>query len=176
MRDLDLSFLRFLGALLIGSAAVSAEDQTLAAAPEIEPRVADNSPLEWKASAIDGSQIDLAKLRGKVVLLDFWATRCPPCVAELPNLLATYKKFHDKGFEIIGISSDENKEVLLRFIKARGIPWPQYLDDYTRISRRWKINGLPTMWLIDKKGVIVNKDAKAGLQGKVAKLLAEYDS
>jgi peroxiredoxin len=172
MRDLHLSLRDFLAALLIASGALSAEGQT-PAPPEIRPRLADNSPVEWKATAIDGSEIDLAKLRGKVVLLDFWATRCAPCVTELPNVLATYKKFHDKGFEIIGISSDENKEVLLRFIKARGIPWPQYLDDYPRISHRWKINGLPTMWLIDKKGRVVNKDAQADLQGNVAKLLAE---
>jgi thiol-disulfide isomerase/thioredoxin len=112
-------------------------------------------------------------LRGKVVLLDFWATRCPPCVEELPNVLATYKKFHDKGFEIIGISSDENAEILLRFVKARGITWPQYLDSYTQISQYWKINGLPSMWLINKKGLVANKNARPDLEGKVAKLLAE---
>jgi peroxiredoxin len=174
MRDLHLSVRDFLAALLIASGALSAEGQ-MPAPPEIKPRLADNTPVEWKATAIDGSEIDLAKLRGKVVLLDFWATRCPPCLAELPNVLATYNKFHGKGFEIIGISSDENKEVLLRFIKARGVSWPQYLDTYTRISHRWNINGLPTMWLIDKKGVVVTKDARADLQGKVAQLLAESD-
>jgi peroxiredoxin len=172
MRDVHLSLLDFLAALLVACGALSAEGQTPAPA-EIKPRLADKSAVEWKATAIDGSEIDLAKLRGKVVLLDFWATRCPPCVTELPNVLAAYKKFHAQGFEIIGISSDDNKEVLLRFIKAHEIPWPQYLDDYRRISQRWKINGLPTMWLIDKKGLIVNKDAGADLQGNVAKLLAE---
>ena len=141
--------------------------------PAIFPQPADNTPLEWKVTAVDGSEIDLAKLRSKVVLLDFWATRCPACVEELPNLLATYNKFHDKGLEIIGISSDENKEILLRFVKTRGIAWPQYLDDYTQISQHWKINGLPSMWLINKKGLVANKDARADLEGKVAKLLAE---
>ena len=137
------------------------------------PQLADNTPLEWKVTAVDGSEIDLAKLRGKVVLLDFWATRCPPCVEELPNVLAIYKKFHERGFEIIGISSDENEEILLRFVKAQGITWPQYLDNYTQISQYWKINGLPSMWLINKKGLVATKNARADLEGKVAKLLAE---
>jgi peroxiredoxin len=141
--------------------------------PATIPQLAENTPLEWKVRAVDGSEIDLARLRGKVVLLDFWATRCPPCVEELPNVLATYKKFHDKGFEIIGISSDENAEILLRFVKARGITWPQYLDSYTQISQHWKINGLPSMWLINKKGLVANKNARPDLEGKVAKLLAE---
>src|ERR1044071_3546795 len=120
MRDVHLSLLDFLAALLVACGALSAEGQTPAPA-EIKPRLADKSAVEWKATAIDGSEIDLAKLRGKVVLLDFWATRCPPCVTELPNVLVAYKKFHAQGFEIIGISSDENKEVLLRFIKAHEI-------------------------------------------------------
>jgi peroxiredoxin len=157
--------------VLVVVIAVWAKGQT--PPPAIFPQPADNTPLEWKVTAVDGSEIDLAKLRGKVVLLDFWATRCPACVEELPNLLATYNKFHDKGLEIIGISSDENKEILLRFVKTRGITWPQYLDDYTQISQHWKINGLPSMWLINKKGLVANKDARADLEGKVAKLLAE---
>lgn len=157
--------------VLVVFMALWAKGQTVP--PAIFPKLADNTPLEWKARAVDGSEIDLSKLRGKVVLLDFWATRCPPCVEELPNVLATYKKFHDKGFEIIGISSDENEEILLRFVKARGITWPQYLDDYTQISQHWKINGLPSMWLINKKGLVANKNARPDLEGEVARLLAE---
>jgi len=136
-------------------------------------QLANNTPLELKVTALDGSEINLANLRGKVVLLDFWATRCPPCVEEVPNVLAVYNKFHGKGFEIVGISTDENKEILIRFIKARGITWPQYLDENRQISRHFKINGLPTMWLIDKKGLITNANARDDLQGNVEKLLAQ---
>jgi peroxiredoxin len=160
-----------LATLLIGTAALSAEGQTVS--PQMLPQLANNTPLELKVTAVDGLEIDLSKLRGKVVLLDFWATRCPPCVEEVPNVLAAYNKFHDKGFEIIGISTDENKEILIRFIKARGITWPQYLDDNRQISQRWKINGLPTMWLINKKGLVVNMNARDDLQGNVEKLLAQ---
>jgi peroxiredoxin len=107
------------------------------------------------------------------VLLDFWSTRCPPCVEELPNVFAAYNKFHGKGFEIIGISNDENRESLIRFIKARGITWPQYFDDNREISRRFEISGLPTMWLINKQGLITNTNARDDLQGNVEKLLAQ---
>ena len=151
--------------------AISAGGQPISS--QVDPTLATNAPLQWRATSIDGSEIDLAKLRGKVVLLDFWATRCPPCVAELPKVLAAYHQFHNKGFEIIGISSDENNDVLSSFVKARGMKWPQYRDDYARISQEWKINGLPTMWLINKKGLIADRDARGDLQGKVAKLLAE---
>jgi len=107
------------------------------------------------------------------VLLDFWATRCPPCVEELPKVLATYNKFHKQGLEIIGISTDESKEIVIKFVKARGIQWPQYLDENREISDRWQIPGLPSMWLIDKKGFLVNMDAQNDLQANVEKLLAQ---
>lgn len=160
-----------LSTLLLGAAALSAEGQ--AVPPQILPQLANNTPLDLKVTAVDGSEINLSKLRGKVVLLDFWSTRCPPCVEELPNVFAAYNKFHGKGFEIIGISTDENRESLIRFIKARGITWPQYFDDNRQISQRWNIPGLPTMWLINKKGLVANMKARDDLQGNVEKLLAQ---
>jgi len=160
-----------LAVLVVGAAASFISGQT--PAPRTPPPPATNTRLELRVTAIDGSEIDLSKLRGKVVLLDFWATRCPPCVEELPKVLATYRKFRGKGFEIIGISTDENKEILTTFVKARGIQWPQYLDEKRAISDRWQIPGLPTMWLVDKKGFLVNMDAQNDLQANVEKLLAQ---
>src|SRR5450432_2707483 len=157
--------------LLVGIAALSAEGQTVP--PQILPQHANNTPPELKVTAVDGSEINLSKLRGKVVLLDFWSTRCPPCLEELPNILATYNKFHGKGFEIIGISIDQNKETLIRFIKARGITWPQYLDEARRINQRFEINGLPILWLINKEGLVATKNAQHDLQGSVEKLLTQ---
>jgi len=160
-----------LAALIISAAASSISGQT--PAPRTPAPPATNTRLELKVTAVDGSEIDLSKLRGKVVLLDFWATRCPPCVEEMPKVLATYNKFHKQGLEIIGVSTDESKEIVIRFVKARGIRWPQYLDENREISNRWQIPGLPSMWLIDKKGVLVNMDARDDLQGNVEKLLAQ---
>jgi len=141
--------------------------------PEVLARVTTNTPPELKVTAVDGSQIDLEKLRGKVVLLDFWATWCGPCVQEAPKVVAIYNKLHDKGFEIVGISLDQNKESVVRFTKKLGMTWPQYFDEDKTVSSRFGIEAIPTMWLIDKEGHVASVDAREDLSGKVEKLLAK---
>src|SRR2546428_11372592 len=99
----------------------------LALCPLAQPARAAEKP-DVKFTAVDGREVDLAKLKGKVVLVDFWATWCGPCVGEVPHVVETYKKFHDKGFEIVGISLDQNKDALVNFTKSHGMTWPQYFD------------------------------------------------
>ena len=133
-------------------------------------------PLDLKFAATNGSEVDLAKLRGKVVLVDFWATWCGPCVAELPNVLAAYKKLHDKGFEIVGISFDQDKGKLEKFVKDKEMPWPQYFDGKgweNEFGQKYGINSIPRMWLVNKKGMVVDTSARENLSEKVEKLLAE---
>ena len=133
-------------------------------------------PLDMKFTAVDGREVDLAKLQGKVVLIDFWATWCGPCVAELPNVLKAYKELHPKGFEIIGISLDSDKAKLESFVKARGMEWPQFFDGKSwrnEISSKYGINSIPAMWLVNKKGMVVSTNARGALEEKVQKLLAE---
>lgn len=133
-------------------------------------------PLDMKFTAVDGREVDLSKMQGKVVLIDFWATWCGPCVAELPNVLKAYKELHPKGFEIIGISLDSDKAKLESFVKERGMEWPQYFDGKSwrnEISSQYGINSIPAMWLVNKKGMVVSTNARGGLEEKVAKLLAE---
>ncbi len=135
-------------------------------------------PLELKFTAVDGTEVDISKLKGKVVLIDFWATWCGPCVAELPEVLAIYKELHDKGLEIVGISLDQEKEKLESFTKEKGMTWPQYFDGKgweNSISSRFGITEIPTMWLVDKKGMVVNTTAGLGLKENVEKLLAEKE-
>lgn len=133
-------------------------------------------PLELKFTAVDGKAFDLSKLHGKVVLIDFWATWCGPCVAELPNVIKAYKELHPKGFEIVGISLDQDKAKLEAFVKEHGMEWPQYFDGkgwQNEISTRYGISSIPAMWLVNKKGMVVNTNAREGLEEQVAKLLAE---
>jgi thiol-disulfide isomerase/thioredoxin len=133
-------------------------------------------PLDLKFTAIDGAEIDFGKLRGKVVLLDFWATWCGPCVGEVPHVVEAYKKMHDKGFEIVGISLDNDKQALLDFTKQKGMTWPQFFDGKgwrNEVSSKFGINSIPAMWLINKKGMIVSTNARDDLAGKVEKLLGE---
>lgn len=133
-------------------------------------------PLDLKFTAVDGKEFDLAKWRGKVVLVDFWATWCGPCRMEIPNVVATYKKLHDKGFEIVGISLDSSKDKLVAYAKEKEMTWPQYFDGkawQNQISSTYGITGIPTMWLVDKKGLVRLTNARDNLEGNITKLLAE---
>lgn len=131
--------------------------------------------MEIAFTDINGKKIDLASMKGKVVLIDFWATWCGPCVAELPNVLAAYKKHHDKGFEIIGISLDEDEAALKSFIKENNMPWPQYFDGKgwkNDIAQKYSISSIPATYLIGKNGKIVGSNLRgAQLEAEVARQL-----
>ncbi len=133
-------------------------------------------PLDLSFVALDGKKINLADMKGKVILLDFWATWCGPCVGEMPNVKATYEKYHADGFEILGISLDESKDDLLKFLIKNQITWPQYFDGKhwnNDISFRFGIGGIPAEWLIDKKGILRDTNVRGNLEQSVDALLKE---
>ena len=133
-------------------------------------------PVEIKFTSLDQKPVDLAALKGKVVLIDFWATWCGPCVAELPHVKAAYEKYHSQGFEIVGISFDSDEKKLRDFTKAKGMEWQQYFDGKgwkNDFGTRFGIHSIPTMWLIGKDGKVQDLNGRGDLEGKVAKLLAK---
>ena len=147
-----------------------------AAAGKLKKMDALGKPVKMAFKAVDGRQVDLGKLKGKVVLIDFWATWCGPCIAELPNVKKTYAKYHEKGFEIVGVSLDQSKDKLTDFVKENDMPWPQHFDGLgwkNEFAVMYGIQGIPAMWLVDKDGNLVDMKARSGLDAKVEKLLAE---
>ncbi len=133
-------------------------------------------PVDIEFTALDGRDVNIAKLKGKVVLVDFWATWCGPCVGEIPNVKAAFSHLHDQGFEIVGISFDKEKDTLERFVTENKMAWPQFFDGEVwnnKFGKEYGINSIPTMWLVDKKGNLRDLNGRDGLEEKVKKLLAE---
>lgn len=133
-------------------------------------------PLDIRFTAVDGRKIDLRDLKGKVVMIEFWATWCGPCVAELPRVKKLYDQYHEKGFEIIGVSLDDDKDTLLKFMKKNEMTWPQYFDGKhwnNDLSFRFGIDSVPTEWLVDKKGILRETDDRSDLEQVVRGLMEE---
>ena len=133
-------------------------------------------PLKFRFTAIDGKEYDLQKMKGKVVLIDFWATWREPCVAMMPVMKDVYTALHDKGFEIFGINFDSDKDQFKVFLKEQQMTWPQYFDgkgSQNKFGQEFHIDTLPRMWLVDKKGILRDMEAGIDLETKVENMLAE---
>jgi thiol-disulfide isomerase/thioredoxin len=133
-------------------------------------------PLEIRFTALDGREVDLAKLTGKVVLLEFWSTTCGPCVAEMPTLKAIYEKLHPRGFEVVAISLDDKESALRQFIRGKELPWPQHFDGKgweNKFAVQYGIFSIPTTWLVDKGGNLRDTNARFDLERRVRALLDE---
>jgi RNA polymerase sigma factor (sigma-70 family) len=151
-------------------------------------RIGEPFDLEF-TDAITGKHVSTKDLRGKVIVVDFWATWCGPCVGEMPEMLRLFAKYHDRGVEFLGVShdlpeEDGGLEALRKFVKEWNVPWPQYyearqmgrflkgepMDDF---SESWGIRGIPTVFLVDAEGKLSSTEARGRLDTLIPRLLGE---
>ncbi|NPA41658.1 MAG: TlpA family protein disulfide reductase [Aquificae bacterium] len=109
---------------------------------------------DFKLKTLDGKEVSLSDYRGKVVLINFWATWCPPCREEMPLFESVYRKYKDKGFEILAISTDASIDPVRKFVREFKLSFPILYDD-KNVVNLYSVQGLPTSFLIDREGKIV---------------------
>lgn len=133
--------------------------------------VGSKMPIEGRL--LGGSPLDWSQYKDKVVLVDFWATWCGPCIAEMPNVVDNYKKYHGKGFEVIGISLDENPQSVQEFVEQRDVPWsilfshdPNATGWEHPMAVKYGIEAIPAPILVGKDGRVISKQARGEALGK----------
>ena len=134
--------------------------------------------MKVEGTLLGGKALDWAAYRGKVVLVDFWATWCGPCIREVPNLKKLHEAYHDRGFEIVGLSLDSDRERLEGFIEQAEIPWATVYSDEGRSPTiaYYGVMGIPTMILVGKDGKVLSTTARGGvLDEQLEKLLGPVE-
>ena len=124
---------------------------------------------------VDGMDFDIKKLKGKVVLVDFWATWCGPCIAEIPNIERAYAKYHAKGFEVIGVSLDRTDAEITKFVEARKLKWTSInVEDSKTLADDFGVQAIPFPVLVDQAGNVVSLRARGPqLEALLERLLAK---
>ena len=139
--------------------------------------------FELKGTKVDGKPFNWSDYKGKVVLVDYWATWCRPCIEAMPMLKRYYELYHDKGFEIVGVSVDEDLEALQAFLKRAELPWPSLFSRDEKaaggnhpMAVYYGVMKYPTTILVDQKGKVVELDVHGARLGRLlAKLLEGGD-
>ena len=147
-------------------------------------REAIGKPFEIEfTEAIKGGQVNAASLKGKVVIVDFWATWCGPCVSEMPNMKKLYAQYKDKGVEFIGVSLDQPRDqggydALKDYVEKNKIEWPQYYEGKVSASQfatDWGIASIPTVFAVGADGKLATTDARGKLEELIPELLAKAE-
>ena len=132
---------------------------------------------DFNETDANGRPMSIAAYKGKVLLVDFWASWCGPCLGELPNVLAAYGKHHANGFDIVGISLDENRQRFQSMLASKNITWQQFYDGKkyeNKLAVNYGVMSIPATWLLDRNGVIIGKDLRGPeLEQAVAAALAK---
>jgi len=126
---------------------------------------------------VGGGETDLGAYRGKVLILNYWATWCEPCKAEMPVFEQAQQQYRDRGLVVLGVNFQERDEEITAFLNQVGVTFPSLVDRTGEVARQWRATGLPTTFLIDRQGVI--RDVRVGaftetmLDERLTKLLAQ---
>lgn len=153
-----------LGALLLGSlyialTRVQPQRAVLAGAPVTAP-AADPAPLvdhpapNFTLTTTEGETLTLGDLKGQVVLVNIWATWCPPCRAEMPTIQATYEQYRDQGFRVLAVNLQEDAPTVAAFFRSYGLTFAAPLDADGAVSSTYRANVLPSSFFVDRRGVI----------------------
>ena len=146
--------------------------------PMHDPRLVPGArPFPVAAKDLNGEPLSLAQYKGKVVLMDFWATWCGPCVGEMPNVIAAYNKYHAQGFDIIGVSLDESRPALTSFLADNKMPWRQVFDGKqwnSAVPREYGVAAIPFGLLVGRDGKIAAVDVRGpALNAAIEQALAK---
>jgi peroxiredoxin len=138
-------------------------------------RAADQAkPLDFKYVAIDGSNVDLADMRGKVVMIFFWATWSKPSRDNVKTIVNVRKKYHDKGLEVLGVSLDSDENAMKTFTDEYSMNWPEYFDgkgDQNDVARTMGVKQIPSVWVVGKDGRVIAVNPSGSLDALVEKAL-----
>ncbi len=120
------------------------------------------NPITIVGNAMDGQAFDWNAYKGRVVLVDFWATWCKPCMEEMPALVQAHQTYKDKGFEVVGISMDRDREALAKHLQESPLPWRTLNEgeNPNPVARHYGINRVPAAILVDQEGRVVSMDAR----------------
>ncbi|GAB2763909.1 TlpA disulfide reductase family protein [Rhabdobacter roseus] len=138
--------------------------------------VGDEAP-DFTLDTPEGSTVSLSSLRGKYVLIDFWASWCGPCRLENPNVVKMYNKYKDKGFSIFGVSLDNSKDAWVAAIKKDGLTWvhgSELKKWNSEVAQNYGVNAIPATYLIDKDGKVIAKNLRGpSLESKLEELIGK---
>ncbi len=155
------------------AAAAPASQSSTSARPDVGIRVGNLAP-DFTLKTLDGQTVKLSDYRGKPVLVNFWATWCPPCRQEMPDLEKAYQKYKDQGMVFLGIDMQEDQGTVKNFVQQNGYHWTFAIDADSRVADTYQASAIPTSYFVDKNGII--RDTQIGaitpslLEAKLSKI------